>query len=198
MGTERIVVYTAMCGDIDPPRDDILCFTENDFDEFKDPRHNSRVFKLLPHLWLPGNTEWSIWVDGNIFLTVSPKELIKLTGKAQWAVFAHNFRHTLEEEAKECKRLNKADHTRIDAQLKDCGNPPSYMAPLAMCGIQIRKVTQEVEDYCNEWWAEYCRWRTRDQLSFPYIVGPFARYLPAASRSYESPYFRLVPHRRRQ
>jgi hypothetical protein len=198
MKVGNIVVYTAVCGDIDPPREDILCFTEQHYNEFRDPRRNSRIFKILPHLWLPEDTKWSIWVDANIFLKVSPEELVAAASYADWAVFAHNYRASLEQEVAECKRLAKGDPELFDAQLAAYENPPASAAPLAMCGIQIRKHIPIVIDHCREWWSEFCRWNARDQLSFPFVVGPFARYLPPATKGYNSPYFRLVPHRRKR
>lgn len=194
---EKVLVYTANCGGYDAPRDDILCFTE--YSEFKDPRRNSRIYKILPHLWLP-DCDWSIWVDANIYLKVPPEKLVErahATG-SPWCVFAHNFRKTLWEEFDECRKLKKDDPVLLDRYeryLRARGDGSG----LAMCGIQVRHmISNWVARRCEEWWGEYCRWSVRDQLSFPGIVGHCLqnRLWPKVA-SYNNEWFRLFPHGRK-
>lgn len=174
MGSE-IVVYTALAGDIDPPRTDILCL--GGYDKFREPRRNAKIYKILP--WLFFEAEWSVWVDANIFPRIIPEAWIVLAAGHDVTVFEHYHRDCIYAEAEECKRLNKDDHALIDAQVAHyrAEGVPEH-GGLAMCGVIIRRHTERVRQLCERWWAEICRWTCRDQISFPYVFGKEAHYLP--------------------
>jgi hypothetical protein len=193
----NVIVYTCNFGSYDKPRDDIRCFSSADFDLFQDQHRNSRFPKICPHLWLPSAPDVSVYVDANIYPKIPPEGWLEPLGDADWAVFNHRDRDCIYEEAKECTRLNKDDPETINAQAahyRSLGIPP-HEGLLAWCGILIRRHTQEVKQLCEAWWAEYCRWSCRDQMSFPYIVGTFAKRLEMP-RSWNNEYFRLVGHGR--
>lgn len=191
----KIEVYTALTWDNDKHWGDWKCFTQQDYNRFSDPRRNSRIFKILPHLWI--EADWSIYIDATIVLNTKPETLVALAGDRDWAVFAHPHRKTIDQERTECKRLDKDDHGLIDRQV-DWYASQGYnirSGPLAICGIQIRRHTDEVKWYCERWWAEYCRWSCRDQLSFPYAVGNFAKIIPHPG-TWNNQYFQLLAHQR--
>jgi hypothetical protein len=68
----KIVVYTAIEGGKDTPRNDIAVFSG--YAKFTSPVMNAKFYKVLPHKFL--DYDICIWVDGNIFLNVPPEQLI--------------------------------------------------------------------------------------------------------------------------
>jgi len=75
----------------------------NSYDKFKSDRRNSRIQKILPHKYF--KTEYSIWLDGNLKLLASPKELVeKYLNGFDIAVFKHPVRNCLYKEAIECAK----------------------------------------------------------------------------------------------
>lgn len=135
---------------------------------FKNPRRNAKFYKVLPHIYLPEHM-WSIWVDANIKLNISPKELISLA-KKDVLVFRHPDRNCLYEEAQTCMDAGFDDKNLILKQVQKYRNNgfPAQNG-LAICGILIRKNTEENCRLNEQWWVEICRGSHRDQISFPYI-----------------------------
>jgi hypothetical protein len=143
---------------------------EKAYNNFKDPRRNSRIHKILIHKYV--DTEYSIWIDGNIKLLISPEEIIERYLKHHdFAVFKHPTRDCLYKEAMTCATLKQDDPEIIIEQAKyyeDQGFPKEM--GLAECNILIRRHTKKVEAFNNAWWAEYARFSRRDQISFMYAV----------------------------
>ena len=139
-------------------------------DKFKDARRNSRIHKILPHTYC--NTEYSIWIDGNIKLLKTPEELIeKYLRNHDIAVFRHPVRNCIYDEAMECAKRGLDDPENIIEQAKyyeDSGY--AKQKGLCECGIILRRHTKKVQEFNESWWAEYCRFSRRDQISFMYAV----------------------------
>lgn len=198
----KIEVYTANCGEYDAPRDDIRCYTERDYSAFSDHRRNSRIFKILPHLWLPINTDWSIWVDANIHLKVSPKALVARAQEALdiWCVFKHPGRDTVLEEIRACKKLQKDDLFALESTRSYMEALGAETLPLAMCGVQVRRHTEAVFEICERWWANYCRLSARDQLTLPLSArtnnGRMVHHWPRIN-IHNNEWFEIRPHRKR-
>lgn len=182
----KIVVYSAITGDVDRPRtDDVLCF--RDYDRFRDQRLNARIYKILSHQFVTADV--SIWIDGNITLLVSPEELVSLM-PGDTCAFHHWERDCVYEEARVCirSRLDKA--TTIRRQMETYRNAgfPEH-AGLAATGVLIRRHTPDVCRMNERWWTEICTHSVRDQLSFPVCfngnldllnVDPRGRYIKIA------------------
>lgn len=178
-----ITVYTANVGGFDKLEDcqedltaNYVAFTEQTsdtwdcqkpYDKFKDNRRNSRIQKLMPHLFI--ETEYSIYLDGNIRLTVPAQKLIdEYLKDKDIAVIRHIGRDCVYDEADACNALKKGNPEELAEQVKHYAkqNWPRHKG-LAECGVIVRRHTKEVETMNEKWWAHYCRFSERDQISFP-------------------------------
>ncbi len=183
-----MTIYTCITGNKDILNDNIntkgvraVCFTDNpelksDVWEiklipnlFKDIRRDSRVVKMLPHIYFP-HTEYSLYLDANIILKVPLNRLIK-----EWlqdtdiAVFGHTTRDCLFDEAKECIRLELDNKETIEQHIEKYKNFPKHKG-LYQCGVILRRHTPQIKRLNEAWWAEYCTGCKRDQVSFPYVL----------------------------
>lgn len=140
------------------------------YDRFKDVRRNSRAQKILSHQFI--DTEYSIYIDGNIKLLHTPQELIEKHLKDyDLAVFKHPSRDCIYDESIQCAVSAKDDPEVIIEQVKlyeDRGF--AKHKGLAECGIILRRNTPKVQEFNNAWWSEFCRHSSRDQISFMYAV----------------------------
>ncbi len=140
------------------------------YDKFKSDRRNSRVAKLIPHKYF--KTDYSIWLDGNLSLLVPPQTLIdKYLNGYDIAVFKHPIRNCIYKESIECAKRKLDDPEAIIEQVKsyeDEGFPKEYGMGENM--MILRRHTKKVEQFNMAWFTEYCRYSTRDQLSFMYCA----------------------------
>ena len=185
------MIYTAITGGKDKPRDDIKCFSEED--RFKDPTMNAKIYKVLSHLYDPD--EYSVWVDGTVIPVVEIEKFIELLGDAEIAVFSHPNRDCIYDEADECKRLNLDSFERLTAHTDRYRglNYPEH-AGLGACYVIIRKHTERIKRLNEQWWAEICHGSRRDQISFPFVFGDVVKYLPWVQNNNE--YFHRGGHLR--
>lgn len=165
----KITVYTAVTNNkdsLDRPKG--VKLFEDSYTCFKDDRRNSRIQKILPHLYM--NSEYSIYIDGNIRLLKTPEELIEKHLKDyDIAVYKHPTRDCLYDEAIKCAVLKLDDPEVIIEQAKayeDSGY--GKHKGLAECGVIFRRHTDKVREFNESWWAQYCRYSKRDQISFMY------------------------------
>jgi hypothetical protein len=178
-----ITVYTALSGGIDTLQEeqntdgaDFVAFTKaksktwttlSPYEKFRDDRRNSRVQKIMPHLFL--DCEYSIYMDANFTLNVPAQELIdRFLKDKDVAVFKHPSRDCVYDEAQACMVLRKDTPEALTEQMKyyaKQGIPPND--GLCECGVIIRRHTKRVEEWNEKWWAQYCRFSKRDQVSFP-------------------------------
>ncbi len=134
-----------------------------------EPRRNAKIHKIMPHLFV--DTDYSIWLDGNISLNITPEELVEkwLQGKdiATWKHFARN---CLYSEGTSVLGVNYDKQGLVKEQMeryKKEGYPSG--AGLSECNVIVRKHTPEINRLNERWWAEICRGSSRDQVSFPYV-----------------------------
>lgn len=183
------MIYTAITGRKDEERKDIKVFS--DYSEFLNPRMNAKIYKVLSHLYI--QEEISVWVDGNIYPIVPEDVLVrKLLGKADMAIFKHPTRTNIYQEAEVCKKLYLDPLTLIDEQIAYRPN----IDGLYECGVIIRRHTEAVKRLNESWWAEICRYSSRDQLSFPYVLKRFPKIklkiIEGNVRTH--PYFKYIKH----
>ncbi len=140
------------------------------YNKFIDPRRNSRIQKILSHQYV--GTEYSIYLDGNIKLLCTPKELIdKYLGEYDLAVYKHPTRDCTYDEAITCAKRGLDDIETIIEQAKmyeDSGY--AKHKGLSECGIIFRRNTPQVKAFEDAWWSEFCRHSRRDQISFMYAI----------------------------
>lgn len=138
--------------------------------KFWSDRRNSRLPKLIPHKYL--DTEYSIWLDGNLSLLVPAQELVdKYLDGYDIAVFRHPVRSCLYQEAIECAKRGLDEPEAIIEQVKSYENEgfPKNQG-LGENMLILRRHTKKVEQFNDAWLAEYVRFSTRDQLSFMYCA----------------------------
>ena len=167
-----MVVYTSITNGKDNSRSDIQVLSG--YDKFKSPVMNAKIYKVLSHKYF---NEITIWLDGNIYLNVQPEKIVyEWLGDADMAVFKHNHRWKIYEEAEVIRKLFKSRpwiYEELKPQIehyKEIGIPN---LDLAMCGMIIRRNNPLVERFNEAWWAEICRWGQRDQISFPVVLRQF-------------------------
>jgi hypothetical protein len=140
------------------------------YDRFYDPRRNSRIHKLLIHSYV--DTEYSIWIDGNVSLLVPPEELIaKHLNGYDIAVYKHPTRDCLYQEAMTCAKLGLDDTEVIIEQARTYEiDGFAKHRGLGECNIILRRHTEKVRTFNEIWWSHYTRYSRRDQISFPYAL----------------------------
>jgi hypothetical protein len=140
------------------------------FDKFNDNRRNSRAPKMLAHQYV--DSEYSIYIDGNIRLRVPPETLVeKYLKNHDLAVFRHPQRDCLYEEATVCALRGLDDPEVIIEQVKSYEDSGfAKHKGLNECGIILRRHTDKAREFNDAWWSEYCRHSKRDQISFMYAV----------------------------
>ena len=140
---------------------------------------SSRAPKILPHLLLPRDAEYSIWQDGNFQLRRPAEQAIAelLTDGRQWAAHQHPCRNCVYDEAGVI--LNHADmaewrRTKPEATEDVRRQVEKYQAAgfprnagLWANGFIVRRHTPEVARLNELWWKEFAEGSERDQLSFP-------------------------------
>ncbi len=123
-----------------------------------------RHIKTCPHLFLPGSTEMSVWVDGNIIPSTSRIRAVH----GDYTLMAHPHRSSVWAEAKRCIELNKDSAQTINAQM-DRYRAENYPdVGMVATGVIIRKAGNEA--FAEDWWKEIKNGSVRDQLSFNYVA----------------------------
>ncbi len=138
------------------------------YDRFQSPRRNSRAPKILAHQFL--DTDYSLWIDGNISLKVSMPELVETYLKDHdIALFRHGARDCLYDEAKVCA-VGGLDNeeTIIEQVVKYEKEGFGKHRGMGEGMFILRRHTPQVEAFNNYWWSEHCRHSVRDQISMPF------------------------------
>jgi len=157
---------------------------------FSSARRNARMHKILSHHYI--NSEYSIWMDANVALRVSSRQLIdSCLEHSDIAVFAHRSRSCTYEEAKRCIELGLDKRSVIDEQMaryRRSGLPEG--GGLAETTVVIRRNTSQVKQFNECWWSEVCRYSVRDQLSFMYVAHLLGTKISfIRPTKYENPFF---------
>ena len=211
----KIVVYTAITGSKDHLKDeqitgkaDFICYSDKDIDSkiwtirpacglFNDDNRNAKIHKVLAHQYID-EYDYSIWIDGNIYLNIPPEELIERYLKnSDIAVFNHfQNRGCLYKEAETCIQLKRDDYETIYEQVtryKEKGYPEDN--GLYEGTVILRRHTNKVKAFNNSWWSEICRHSRRDQISFNFVLSQLnIRPEIMEGNIKDNNYFRRIPH----
>lgn len=167
------------------------------YDRFISARRNSRAPKILAHQFI--DTEYSIWMDGNVSLKVPAQEVVDKwleNGKYDMALCKHNCNDCIYKEAKLCADHKLDDPFVIMEQMKryekeGFGNNRG----MGECTVMVRKHTSKVESFNNFWWSEHCRGSVRDQLSFMYSLDKAGLKVNFIEPNiYHNPFFEVKGH----
>ena len=134
-----------------------------------DNRRTARHYKTLPHRYLPEH-DVSIWVDGNVRLTIPPGRAVNDWLRGQIAILKHPDRRCLYDEATFCARHRKDDPRILKSQAaryRQAGMPAGWGLPETR--VVIRRNTAQVQWINETWWNEIDRGSCRDQVSVPFV-----------------------------
>lgn len=222
------VIYTAIFGGKDDLKEpkmiplgwDFVCFTDSNpvsgtwhtiqsKPESDDPVRSAKIFKVLPHRFLP-QYEYSVWIDGNMVVRGNPDALIEeyLAG-VNIAVYDHAWtkddsRNSVRAElsallAMAEKGKYKDDpvlmRKQVEAYLQE--GFPDNIGLISGMVIVRRHNQSDVVAAMNDWWQEIERYSRRDQLSFNYVAWKDHldfKYIEEDSRN--NHYFQWVPHKK--
>lgn len=162
-----ITVYTSITNNKDPEIKHEYPITRfvDAYDKFVDPRRNSRAHKILSTKYL--DSEYTIYLDGNIKLLISPEEVIKrYMDGYDMAMFKHGVRDCIYDEAIEVAKLGLDNVEFIIEQAKhyEDSEYPKHNG-LLQGGFIVRRNNERVKRFEEAWFADYCRYSRRDQLS---------------------------------
>lgn len=187
-----ITVYSAICGNYDKPRDDVRCFTA--YNRFRHPRMNAKIYKVLAHKFV--NTEYSIWIDGSVRLLVPPEKLVDMMGPlADCGVFRHCERDNIYDEANFVALKGKDDAHVVAEQIAEYRQAGFIQRNLGMCGVIVRRHTEDIARRNERWWSEICRHSVRDQISFPVVFDGAVRYFDTVPMN-RNQYFMRISHQK--
>lgn len=134
-------------------------------------RRNAKIYKILPNLFLP-DYEYYIWLDPTHELIVDPVALIEqYLNDFDIAVFRHNERHCIYDEAKVIKKLKIEYSDIIKRQVryyKSLSYPRHNGLYELPCRIQRNNAETHRMGLC--WWEQICQFSSRDQVSFPFVI----------------------------
>jgi hypothetical protein len=184
------MLYTALKGTKDKPRQYIRCFGE--YDRFRADVLNAKIYKVLSHLYV--FDDWSVWTDANIYLKVEPKVLLEMLGDKEIGVFPNPYHTCLYQEAKYCIEHGLDDPKVILEQIKryqEEGFPTEQ--GLGGCGVLVRRHTEKIKRLNEQWWAEICKGSVRDQISFPYVFRDEIKYFEKVD-FWDNKYWKRIPH----
>ena len=180
------MIYTAIIGEKDKPRDDIKVFTGEGM--FTNPRREARMYKTLFHHFI--EDEYSIWVDGNVFLKHPEEWYYQFLEHHDIAVVEHAFNRNIYQEADLCLRMGKGEPDKLEEQIDNYDFDPNELAQTC---IVIRRNTLKMQQLCEQWWAHICRYSVRDQISFPVVFHNYVNYLSNTNHD-ENQYFTRKAH----
>ena len=189
----KIQVYTSISGNYDHVRNDSSMLHLNNYSRFDLPKLNAKIYKVLPNMFI--NSEFSIWIDGNVKLKCDPEVYIDMMKGKDILVFSHPDRDCIYQEAKVCSELGLDDKKIINKQVARYRKQGwKEHNGLASCRLIVRRNTEEINKLNALWWSEICAGSVRDQISFPFIYRDRVQYIDHPD-SYDNEYFKVLPHK---
>jgi hypothetical protein len=179
------MIFTAITGQRDAPRDDIKCFTGDG------GVMEAKKYKILSHKYI--DSDISVWLDGNIELLIPEEELIKeFLGDADIGLFKHPYRDCIYYEA--VADAGRVEELKPQVDYYRSKGFPKH-AGLYECGVLVRRNTEAVNKFNEEWWKEIVKWSARDQISFPYVLSKYPLKVKANDGNVRNhKWFRFKPH----
>lgn len=161
------------------------------------PSRSSRIPKILPHLVLPADCEYSIWHDANFQLARSPEYIVDtLLKDHDWAVHKHPVRDCVYEEAEVLIKEKIGTTALVDADVHHMrvqGHPEH--TGLWANGFIVRRHTREVDALSERWWEIFAAGCERDQISFPPALRQYPVRLKTINENvYQSPWVQFYWH----
>ena len=167
------------------PEADYFCFSDNpplntvwkvgqfyDFSLDGHFRHrlNAKLYKVLSFFVVP-DYDYYFWVDCTHTVKLPPREIIDTyLANADIAVFRHDERDCVYQEAEKVKQLNYDYHDRVNVQVQYYRqtNYPERNGLYELPAFVYRN-TPQIRALMLTWWEHIMRFSSRDQISFPYV-----------------------------
>ncbi|MFB6076330.1 MAG: glycosyltransferase domain-containing protein [Candidatus Aenigmatarchaeota archaeon] len=164
--------------------------------KFCEPVMNAKIHKIMPHKYI--DTDYSIWIDGNIKIKESAEKIIELLEDADIAVFRHPGRDCIYDEAQACMEMGKGNPDEIQKQIDTYANEDFQKNNgMGECNVIIRKHSSKMNVFNEAWWAEICQHSERDQISFPVVLERFKNIITPKfiePNAHYHPYFGYLGH----
>ncbi len=214
---KKVALLTALFGERDDlveqpiiPGVDLICFSDQNQstecyevklvpDLFQDAVLTSRIFKMMPHLFLP-EYDVVIWHDANIRIKEPSYigELVKIVQKDKLAIPRHYCRNCIYDEAEWVKKAGK-DTLELVMSTTNFLLSEGYPAQngLVNAGLIARlNRDKEVETFNALWWKTYSELSKRDQLSFNYVAWKLGFDFHSLDWNiYDNPFVEVLPHK---
>lgn len=201
---KEITLYTAITKDYDNLSehsydhsvafvDDLSLSTEwelRSIEKLESPRLSAKRMKCMPHLYF--DTEYSLWIDGNLDLNVHPRFLLPHLSDHDIATPDHPFRTCVYEEGREVVKNALDDPRLVNMQLLNYKKENHTTKWLPWCGVILRRHTKAINDFNELWWNEILNNSSRDQLSYNYILN---KCFIAADHSIPSDFLNVRPRK---
>lgn len=153
----------------------------------KDPIREARKYKILPHLFLDGDT---LWIDS----TFIPNTDCWTVG--DFVVVNHPFERCIYREARACLDMGKGEAEEINRQVdyyKSIGIPTSI--GVISSGVIYRRQTYLTKSMCETWYEQIQKFSVRDQIGFGLISSVFKGHFTKINWNYTTRNeFIHIPH----
>jgi hypothetical protein len=190
-----------------------ICFTDNPVQPRVDPWEFRplpaapnlapcrlvRLPKILPHLLLPEDAEYSIWHDANLQIKSEPTEIIAHTLRPDrdWAAHRHPARDCIYTEADELLRSRIGTAALVDREIARYRDEYRYPSANGLWanGFLVRRHTHGVARLNECWWDHYAAGCERDQISFPVARTVWdVKVATIEANVYDSPFLNFYFH----
>ncbi|MBT1070967.1 glycosyltransferase domain-containing protein [Pelotalea chapellei] len=136
------------------------------------PKDQNRYIKMHPHHFLQGY-DVTVYIDGNIQVVGDLFQLVckSIHSSGDIFVYQHPNRNCIYAEGAACSHIAHERIWNIAKQMRRYhkkGYPINN--GLFEANVIIRKNTDRMRHFMNEWWNEYCLGAKRDQLSLPFVA----------------------------
>lgn len=160
-------------------------------------RRNAKLPKILGFYLLPGY-DYYIWHDNYQEVKLHPLQIIEqYMGDNVFAAFKHPVRNCVYDEMQAVLSLCQ-EHDYLMHQYTNFLTEKNYPRNSGLYELSafMYKNTPEVQSLMLSWWELICKYSSRDQVSFPYVLEKHnivPSILPGAPRKYEGNN-EIIPH----
>lgn len=145
-------------------------FSSND-DGYRE-RRNAKFPKLFAHLLIPGY-DYYVWQDHYLEVVQHPKKIIEnIMKEKEMAIFKHPVRDCAYDEMEAAVFHHKENNIGLLSNYKNFlidENYPKNNGLFEMTSFAYKN-TENVRSMMYSWWELICKYSSRDQLSFPYVL----------------------------
>lgn len=191
----RIAVYSCIVGKYDQFIDPVYCedgvdyymFTDQElpvdsswkkidissWDDYKQltPSILNRKLKILQNNLLL-KYDYTIYVDGNVEIVAGVSPIIARMRNFGFGVHFHRSRDCIVDEVVSVKHLKGLTGKEMNKQIEDylSDGYPRHNGLFENSILVRDNRNDRIQDLMKNWWNEYNKYQTRDQLSLPYVI----------------------------